>query len=170
MQNHRFQDSDLPHKIPKLHATGPNSLGSLVIKQSGCLKSGDINETGEDDKGIHEPDSRMFCADPEFNALISLMSSRLPTSQANFEFEITHRDGIHLESETNFSAAETIMSQPIRSSSGGIFSMAPPKRFYRTFWRSIAGKAMVRERSLARADAAEPSHPLNSHLKSMKEK
>ncbi len=157
MQNHAGAESEPPHKILKLQTTRPKSL-DLEEFHPYIAK----NKTREDETSSHEAVMSQLSADSELSVLISLMSSRLPESQINLETDMNHRDAIHFGAETKSSAAQAIISQPIGSSAGGVSKMAPPKRYYRTFWRSMAGKAL--ERAGSAVGSAEPlSHPLFGH-------
>jgi hypothetical protein len=126
------------HKFPKIQDSRSASKGDIG-PQLHCLKS------TEDSREIEIRDQEMYSGqrntESEFNDLIGLISNRLYMAKSKIlghDTEATEHTAFLL----NTDAIPDAVSEPTRFL--GLESRAsPPKRFYRTFWRSMARKALV---------------------------
>ena len=81
-------------------------------------------------------------AETDFKDLIDSMSNRLCMTKSKVlrdETEASEQIAFLVGTE----AKPDVVSEPTRYLGVGVRT-SPPKRFYRTFWRSIARKALVR--------------------------
>ena len=127
------------HKFPKIQDSRSASKGDSG-PQLHCLKS------TEDSREIEICDQEMCSGqrknESEFNDLIGLISNRLYMNKSKIlgdETEAEQTDFL-LNTEARPDAVTIAVSEPTRF----LGLASPPKRFYRTFWRSMARKALVR--------------------------
>jgi hypothetical protein len=125
----RSNSNEPPHKFLKLQDTGANTTLDCDRAHRHCLESENANETRDNE-------ARGYATENELSALINLMSNQRFTGSSN-------REENHTGAEAKSPAARTI-SEPIRTSEMGIYGIPPPRRFYRTFWRALAKRALSR--------------------------
>jgi hypothetical protein len=144
-------------KFPRLQDFGTFGADNKdgIVSQAALshyLTSGEANYARKVAVSDHGAERSQRYSETDFSDLIDMMSNSMYTTKSMIlqgETGTSERKELNLGTEAK-SAAVHDATEPMRSLGVGA-SRIPPKRFYRTFWRAMARKALERAEPAARS-------------------
>jgi hypothetical protein len=150
----KFADpSNRCHKAQKVHHELPDNTNQDPAERV-CKESIQFEAPRHDQlppTSQETTDQRNPRSDPKFCDLIGLMEHidsettvwDLRNCEAFGDLRAALGDQNVSTSTFSFSGPSTFASEPIRYAEASELSAPPPRRFYRTFWRAMARKALI---------------------------